>query len=249
MSDHEKGRSKRSEMTNAIKGTLCNPNIFKKVFFQAAQEFYANNDCDFEVDGSNKSFLGHFCRYWNRDTAFEVMENISLQKGLMVFGSYGTGKTSSFRIIQNLSRYYQVRELWFPAISTQEVVSKFNLESNKEDVIQYYSKGVFLFDDLGAEMAGNNIYQYGKEEVFVRILLNRYRNFENQGTKTHITTNLDLGQIENRYGKQLADRFIRMFNRIEIGRTEQKEMTRRLDVVSTKVQGFSSHERKVFLAK
>ena len=204
------------EKTPEIKETLCAPDIFKKVFFKAAQEYYSKYDLDFEVDGSNKNFLGHFCRYWNRDTAFEVMENISLQKGLMVFGTYGTGKTSSFRIIQNLSKHYQVRELWFPAISTQEVVSKFNRERNKEDVIQYYSKGVFLFDDLGAEMAGNNIYQYGKEEVFVRILLNRYRNFEDQGTKTHITTNLDLGQIENRYGKQLADRFIQMFNLLKL---------------------------------
>jgi len=149
-------------------------------------------------------------------TFLQILENISLRKGLMVFGSYGTGKSSSFRIIQNLSRCYQVRELWFPSISTQEVVAKFNLERNKEEVIQYYSKGIFLFDDLGAEPAGNNIYQYGKEEVFVRILLNRYRNFEEQGTKTHITTNLDLVQIENRYGRQLSDRFVRMFNLLKL---------------------------------
>ncbi len=212
----ENNRSERSKKSNGTKDTLCHPDMFKKVFFKAAQKFHSESDIDFDVDSKNKNFLGHFCRYWNRDTAFEVMENISLQKGLMVFGSYGTGKTSSFQIIQNLSKHYQVRELWFPAISTQEVVSKFNRERNKEDVIQYYSKGVFLFDDLGAEMAGNNIYQYGKEEVFVRILLNRYRNFEDQGTKTHLTTNLDLGQIENRYGKQLADRFIQMFNLLKL---------------------------------
>ncbi|SDE36373.1 hypothetical protein SAMN05421636_104485 [Pricia antarctica] len=91
--------------------------MFKKVFFKAAQKFHAQSDIDFDVDSKNKNFLGHFCRYWNQDPAFEVMENISLQKGLMVFGSCGTGKTSSFRIIQNLSKHYQVRELWFPAIS------------------------------------------------------------------------------------------------------------------------------------
>lgn len=197
-------------------GPLCEPYMFKKVFFKMAQEFYARTNLDFEVDRSNKSFLQHFCRYWNRDRAFEVLENISLGKGLLVFGPYGTGKTSSFQIIQNMAKHYQVRELWFPAISAQEVVAKFNMERNKEDVIQYYSKGVFLFDDLGAEMEGNNIFQYGKEEVFVRILLNRYRNFERLGTKTHITTNLSLGQIEQRYGRQLADRFIKMFNLLKL---------------------------------
>ncbi|MDC6390980.1 hypothetical protein PP182_20000 [Maribacter sp. PR1] len=199
-----------------IKGPLCEPYVFKKLFFKMAQEIYTSTDLDFEVDGSNKSFLQHFCKYWNRDKAFELLENISLRKGLLVFGSYGTGKTSSFHIIQNMAKHYQVPELWFPAISTQEVVAKFNLEKNKEDVIQYYSRGIFLFDDLGAEMKGNNIFQYGKEEVFERILLNRYRNFESLGTKTHITTNLSLGQIEERYGKQLADRFIKMFNLLRL---------------------------------
>jgi DNA replication protein DnaC len=199
-----------------VKGVLCEPDVFKKIFFKAAQEYYANSDFDFEVDSSNKNFLGHFCKYWNQDKAFEILEHISLRKGLLVFGSYGTGKTSSFQIIQTIAERYQVRELWFPSISTQEVVAKFNTERNKEDVIQYYSKGIFLFDDLGAEMVGNNIYQYGKEEVFVRILLNRYRNFESRGTKTHITTNLSLSQIENRYGKQLSDRFVQMFNLLKL---------------------------------
>jgi len=208
--------SKLLKKEKEIEGLLCDPDIFKKVFFKMAQEFYAKSDIDFEVDIGNKNFLGHFCKYWNRDKAFEVLENISLRKGLLVFGSYGTGKTSSFQIIQNIARQYQVRELWFPSISTQEVVERFNMAKNKEDVVRYYSKGVFLFDDLGAEMEGNNSYQYGKEEVFVRILLNRYRNFESLGSKTHITTNLSLGQIEQRYGKQLADRFIKMFNLLKL---------------------------------
>jgi len=208
--------SKLLKKEKEIEGLLCDPDIFKKVFFKMAQEFYAKSDIDFEVDIGNKNFLGHFCKYWNRDKAFEVLENISLRKGLLVFGSYGTGKTSSFQIIQNIARQYQVRELWFPSISTQEVVERFNMAKNKEDVVRYYSKGVFLFDDLGAEMEGNNSYQYGKEEVFVRILLNRYRNFESLGSKTHITTNLSLGKIEQRYGKQLADRFIKMFNLLKL---------------------------------
>jgi len=199
-----------------LKEPLCQPELFKKVFFKAAQEFYAQGEAEFEVDDKNKNFLGHFCRYWNGDMAFEVLENISLQKGLLVFGSYGTGKTTSFHIIQNMAKQYQIRDLWFPSISTQEVVAKYNVESNKEQVIQYYSRGTFLFDDLGAEIAGNNIHQYGKEDVFIRILLNRYRNFESLGTKTHITTNLNLGQLEDRYGRQLADRFIKMFNVLKL---------------------------------
>ncbi|MDO6603881.1 hypothetical protein Q4538_14170, partial [Arenibacter palladensis] len=108
------------------------------------------------------------------------------------------------------------RPLWFPSISAQEVVDKYNAEKNKDDVIDYYSKGTFLFDDLGSETVANNVYQYGKEDIFVRILLNRYRNFENLGTKTHITTNLNSSQIEDRYGRQISDRFVRMFNLLKL---------------------------------
>ena len=212
----EKGWSYQFREKRTEPKPLCAPALFKKVFFRAAQEFYARTDLDFEVDGGNKNFLGHFCRYWNRDPAFELLENISLGKGLLVFGSYGTGKTSSFRIIQDMSKEYGLKALWFPIISTQEVVDRYNTEKNKDDVIRYYSKGTFLFDDLGSETVGNNVYQYGKEEIFVRILLNRYRNFESLGTKSHITTNLDLSQIEHRYGRQISDRFIRMFNLLKL---------------------------------
>lgn len=195
---------------------LCDPKAFKQLFFKAALKYYENSGVAFEVDQWNKNFLGHFCRYWNREKAFEMQENVSLRKGLLVFGSFGTGKTTSFNIIQNIAKQYHVADLWFPSISAEEVVAKFNVERNKEDVIQYYSKGVFLFDDLGAEMTGNNCFQYGKEEIFIRILLNRYRNFERYGTKTHITTNLGLAEIETRYGQQISDRFIQMFNLLKL---------------------------------
>ncbi len=94
----ENDRSERSKESSDIKETLCHPDTFKKVFFKAAQKFHAQSDTEFEVDSKNKNFLGHFCRYWNQDLAFEVLENISLQKGLMVFGSYGSGKKSSFQM-------------------------------------------------------------------------------------------------------------------------------------------------------
>ena len=212
----EKSSDQPSEGDGKENRPLCGMDAFKKVFYRAAKNFYANGNKEFQVDECNKNFLGHFCRYWNQDPGFEVKENISLKKGLMVFGGYGTGKTTSFKIIQDLYKRYQVKELCFPAISAQEVVDRYNIAHNKEDVVQNYSKGVFLFDDLGTETVGNNCYQFGKEDIFVRILLNRYRNFESKGIKTHITTNLDLSGIEGRYGQQISDRFIRMFNLLKL---------------------------------
>ncbi len=113
-----------------IKGPLCEPGIFKKVFFKMAQEFYAKSNTDFEVDIGNKNFLGHFCKYWNRDMAFEVLENISLRKGLLVFGSYGTGKTSSFR---HHPKYGQT-------VSSSRVVVSFYFDPRGCRKVQYGKK-------------------------------------------------------------------------------------------------------------
>lgn len=219
----EEKLSELKKVSTGTNETLCHPDAFKKVFFKEAQKFHAQNDTDFVVDSQNRNYLGHFCRYWNRDPAFELLENISLRKGLLVFGSFGTGKTSSFRIIGNIAKQYQVPKLWFPSISAQEVVAKFNTAKNKEDIVQYYSNGIFLFDDLGSETVGNNIFQYGKEEIFVRILLNRYRIFENKAIKTHITTNLNMEGIENRYGRQIADRFGQMFNLVKLDGSSRRK--------------------------
>ena len=91
----EKGWSDQFWAKETEPKPLYAPALFKKVFFKAAQEFYALTDLDFEVDGGNKNFLAHFCRYWNRDPAFELLENISLRKGI---GSEPASKCLGFSL-------------------------------------------------------------------------------------------------------------------------------------------------------
>lgn len=190
--------------------------LFKKVYMDAACTLFIQKGKKFVIDDDNKRFLLHFSKYWSNDPSFEINDDISLQKGLFVKGSIGTGKTTSFEIIRTIYRTYKFEKLCFPIISAEQVVEKFNSAKNKEEVITYYSNGTFFFDDLGKETAGNNIYQYGKEEIFIRILSNRYRNFESKGTLTHITSNLDFDQIGARYGTHIQDRFYTMFNQLKL---------------------------------
>jgi len=188
----------------------------KQLYHIEAKKYFLSEHRNFDVDENNKRFLDIFCRYFASDTEFETKYKGELQKGLYVFGIPGTGKTSCFKIMQNVSKVYSISQVWMPIISTQNVVEQFNTsESNKKDfVIQNYSKGIFMFDDLGAEKEASN---FGKEDIFERIMERRYDKFLEKGTKTFVTSNLSFEGIKKRYGSRLYDRFFQMFNVLELG--------------------------------
>jgi len=70
-----------------------------------------------------------------------------------------------------------------------------------------------MFDDLGSEIKASN---YGKEDIFSRILELRYNEFIKKGTKTYITSNLSFEDIKERYGVRVYDRCYQMFNQLEL---------------------------------
>lgn len=188
----------------------------KELFYREAVKYYKSKNRNFIVDESNKSFLDIFCKYFAQDPVFETQHKGELRKGLFVYGSNGTGKTSCFEIMQNVSKIYNINQVWISIVYTHKVVELFNLsESGKTDyVIQNYSKGKCMFDDLGTEKEASN---YGKENLFERIMELRYNQFLENGTKTFVTSNLSYEEIETRYGKRIKDRFYQMFNVLHLG--------------------------------
>ncbi|GAB1856836.1 ATPase [Flavobacteriaceae bacterium MHTCC 0001] len=188
----------------------------KQLFYKEAIKYYRSKNRNFVVDDYNKSFLDIFCKYFAQDPAFETQHNAELRKGLFVYGSNGTGKTSCFEIMQNVSKTYNISQVWVPIVYTHKVVELFNLsETGKTDyVIQNYSKGKCMFDDLGTEKEASN---YGKENLFERIMELRYNQYLDKGTKTFITSNLSFKEIKDKYGKRIEDRFYQMFNVLYLG--------------------------------
>lgn len=192
----------------------------KQLFNAEAKKHYALKNRIFKVDENNQVFLNLLCKYFAQDETFETLHKGELQKGLLVTGNHGTGKTSSFQIIQTISQKYNLKQLWFPIAPTSKIVEKYNMEKNKDFIVKRYSKGTFLFDDLGAEKEASN---YGKEDIFIRILENRYNEFMAKGIKTYITSNLTLQEIRKRYGERVEDRFVQMFNFLEIDGKSKRE--------------------------
>ncbi|UMB59228.1 hypothetical protein MHL31_09055 [Lutibacter sp. A80] len=188
-------------------------NVLKKIYKEEAEIYFGNLGRYFIIDENNKDYLNYLCHYFAESLDFEKKFGGELRKGLMVTGKLGTGKSSSFDIVQNISKKHKFTSLWFAKRSANEIVTKYNESPLKDSIIRDASRGKLYFDDLGAEKEASN---FGKEDIFVRIFELRYEAFKEKGTKTFISTNYSIYDIKKRYGIRLYDRFKEMFNLIEL---------------------------------
>lgn len=142
----------------------------------------------------------------------------SLDKGLLIVGDFGNGKSSTMKVLESC---LVGTDKYFKGYSSNEVVLSFEgceTPSDKEYLIKRMSKGTLYFDDIKSERMANN---YGKSELFREILENRYNN----KAKTYITCNYKKGyegdldsaikEFGEKYGDRVNDRIYEMFNIIE----------------------------------
>lgn len=135
--------------------------------------------------------------------------NISRDKGILLSGQVGCGKTSLMKLFATLtpmSRSYRVK----PA---REITMEFSKEGY--DVINRYSRSVrspkpICFDDIGVEPP----MRYFGDQINVvgEILLTRYELFISKRIQTHATTNLNSEELESRYGSRVRSRLREMVN-------------------------------------
>ncbi len=145
-----------------------------------------------------------------------LRQNLSPQKGILLTGPVGCGKTS----LMTLVKFFFSKEKQYIMKSVREI--PFEFEKDGFQVIWRYSNLAFCnppfsqinrsfcFDDLGIE---HPIKYYGNEcNVMAEILLSRYDLFIQKGILTHITTNLSASELELLYGSRVRSRLREMFN-------------------------------------
>lgn len=150
--------------------------------------------------------------YAIKDQNLANKHNINLNKGILLSGKIGCGKTSLMHLIKPfmyLKDDYKIktcREISFEfAKNGYEVIQSYTQKSNFQIRLTGY-----CFDDLGAEQ---QIKHFGNDcNVMSEILITRYEEFVLNGSITHITTNLSATEIENLYGNRLRSRMRSMFN-------------------------------------
>ena len=154
--------------------------------------------------------------WFARDEINASSLGLSLQKGIMLNGPVGCGKTS----LMNIFRFLLPAEQRHYIRPCRDIAQEFSNEGH--NAMLRYTKNSFsqfsgnprtyCFDDLGLEPT---VQHYGNTvTVMAEIMLSRYDFFHAFQMLTHITTNLNSDEIEKIYGLRVRSRMRELFNLI-----------------------------------
>ena len=183
---------------------------------QKGIELYGNH---FKIIETDYPIVYKLIAYFLKDEPTCFQYGINLNKGILLTGPIGCGKTS----LMNLMKYLTVTEHKFFVKPCRDI--SFEFIQDGYEIIHKYSKGklyqsepkTICFDDLGP---ANHLKYYGNEcNVMAEILLSRYDIFTSKKIQTHITTNLSASEIENIYGNRVRSRLRELCNLIAYDRS------------------------------
>ena len=165
---------------------------------------------EFQITEENKKVLNAIFEYTNGTGT------LNPNKGILLFGDIGTGKSTMLNILAEFQRLYKQG---FMVVNTSKLAADFaaeGIEALNESTWNKSSRGATQpvergFDELGRELIPAK--HYGNElNVMQHILQIRY----DLKVKTHATTNLSVEELEKRYGSHIFDRMVETFNFIEM---------------------------------
>ena len=168
----------------------------------------------FNIREEDKHIIYRLLSYFLKDEAVASHLQIDLNKGILLSGPIGTGKTT----LMNLMRLFEPAQSRFIMKSCRDVSFEFIKEgyetihkfSRQSFQPQSHNPKTYCFDDLGIE---NNLKYFGNEcNVMAEVLLSRYDLFVSRKLITHLTTNLSASEIETAYGNRVRSRMREMFN-------------------------------------
>ena len=148
----------------------------------------------FKILETDHEIIYKLIAYFLKDEQACYQFNIDLEKGILLTGPIGCGKTSLMTLMKHLA----------------PIGNKFH----KYSIGKLYQSEprTYCFDDLGTE---NNLKYFGNEcNVMAEILLSRYDLFISKKLQTHITTNLSATEIEKHYGNRVRSRLRELCNLI-----------------------------------
>lgn len=162
----------------------------------------------FVVDDCLREPLLALCLYFAQDAAgFEELNaSYSMQKGILLFGPVGCGKTRILELIASVDSRLSFRVYACPD------VSRAYRKDGDEALEIYGAKKTMCFDDLGFEDA--NAKHFGSStNPLADILTRRYQ--LHPRPITHATTNDDAPAMLAKYGDRVYSRMSELFNIIE----------------------------------
>lgn len=191
---------------------LMNPFSPDQLINYSINFYFDRFNKSFVIDDDNRSLITKLSNYFTDTQA----EGIDPNKGVLIMGNVGRGKTELMRFFQ------KNKKGCFKIITCNDVASDYLvLKDELEDVYStliekplhdpavFFQKYIgYCFDDLGTEEDKNAFGN--KKNVMADLIMAIY--LKKVFNKFHITTNLTKEEIENRYGTRVVSRLREMFN-------------------------------------
>ena len=183
---------------------------------KAVKQWEANENRKMILTPENRPVYALINQYFAKDPEFNktiLTENkADLNKGLLLIGGFGCGKTSIMKAYHDIGMRILEKTndkfMYFRMVSANGIVREYEsieAPADKDTFFNRYIKGKVYFDDFGTESMASN---FGKRNLMKDILEERYL----KGNPCHLTTNLSLEEIEQKYGGRVYDRMKEMFN-------------------------------------
>lgn len=164
---------------------------------------------NFRIYDEDIAIIRKLCHYFIKDKENCERIGIDINKGILLSGPVGCGKTSLMKLL----KYLVPLQRPYLLAPCRNIVFGFNHLGYKT-IEDYGDSSSICFDDLGVEPMGRH---YGKDcNVMGEVLLSRYELYLQTKTKvkTHATTNLNAEELEERYGNRVRSRMRELFNLI-----------------------------------
>lgn len=190
------------------------PELTWEEYLEDIQEIAEAEKMPLVIDQYNEEPIRLMAQYFSNSPEFEKNGYYSLKKGLLVYGPVGVGKTQLMKLFTCSPKGI------FRLVDCSDVAGIFK-KSGEEGIEKFFKDQQFqyrnpfnhsiqgiCFDDLGIESDGR--YFGNQVNVMERIMDVRYRS--RNLLYTHIITNLNTKEINDRYGIRFLDRCKEMFN-------------------------------------
>ena len=202
------------------------PIVSKNNFIDLASDQCAS--WQFEIDDANRDLVRNLYNYFNR-----LESNFDLSKGIMLYGTPGTGKTV---LMKTWGRICRVPFDRFAVYNAKEVANRYAAEGDEfmkglccstngmrkridREFLTFYPDhklNHICIDDLGIENTKQK-YMGNEMNVLQTLIERRYELFQNYGVLTHISSNLiSEQQILDLYGSRCLSRIHEMCNMVKV---------------------------------
>ncbi len=191
-----------------------NHNVVNADDFEGISKIKEAGNVPYILNEGNTEIYEVLCQYFSNDPSFELGEEYSLKKGILLRGPIGCGKTSLMQMFMvNTFRPFEV-------ISCRVIADQYS--KNGSDALYTFAalqpsyahqnfghKEIgFCYDDLGTE---DNKKNFGNEVNVMQDIIYKLYDIKNFGF-FHSTTNLGSADIAEIYGDRIKSRVFEMFN-------------------------------------